>query len=153
MAALSRRMRELRPPASTSPWRRGTFMISSVFGASKVPLAAGLAQQPHAADLDVMRQRLAHVVDRERGGGGAHERFHFHAGLVMHGHAADDADAAVRRRWRCPPAAFQRQRMAERNDLVRALGRHDAGDDGRVEHRAFLRAMTGARELARHRRR
>ena len=82
------------------------------------------------------------------------ERFHLDAGLVVHGHAADDADAAAARRWRC--RTVQRssaERMTERNDLVRALGGHDAGDDGGVEHRALLRAMTGARELARHCRR
>ena len=32
----------------------------------------------------------------------------------------------------------QRQRMAERDELGRALGRHDAGDAGRRQHVAFL---------------
>ena len=100
-----------------------------------------------------MRQRLAHVVDRERGGAGAHQRFHLHAGLVVHGDAADDADAAACSLGDVDGAAFERQRMAERNQLVRALRRHDAGDDGGIEHRALLRAMAGARELARDRRR
>ena len=64
--------------------------------AAKSRLPPVLREQAHRADLDVVRQRLAHVVDRERGGGGAHERFHLDAGLVMHGHVADDADACRR---------------------------------------------------------
>ena len=40
------------------------------------------------------------------------------------------------------------QRMAERDELVRALGRHDARDDRGIEHRALLRAMTAVAQFA-----
>ena len=40
--------------------------------------------------------------------------------------------------------------MAERDQLVRALRGHHAGDDRGVEHRAFLRAMPARAQLARH---
>ena len=67
--ALSRCMRRLRPPASTRPYSSGslTRRPSRARARAVIALAAALGQQAHAADADVVRQRLAHVVDRERG--------------------------------------------------------------------------------------
>ena len=46
-------------------------------------------------------------------------------------------------------AALEAERMTERNQLVRALGGHHAGDDRRVEHRALAGGETGVAQRAR----
>ena len=101
-----------------------------------VTASAGLRDQPGLGDDDVVRQRLDHVVDGERGNGRAGERFHFDAGLVLDatralddGRVVDEADV--------DRALFEAERMTERNEFVRALGSHDARDDRRREHRAL----------------
>jgi hypothetical protein len=115
----------------------------------EVALAAGLGEETHGSDHDVMRQRLAHVVDRERGRRGADQRFHFDAGLVVHGDAAEDAQFARRAAADLDLATFERERMAERNQLVGTLRGHDTRDDGGVEHGALLRAMPRGLQRAR----
>ena len=70
--------------------------------------AAGLLHQAHAGDGHLVRQRLAHVVDGERGDARPGERFHLDAGAVMHADAAAHHDlvaACARSRSgtaRCP---------------------------------------------------
>jgi hypothetical protein len=51
-------------------------------------LAAVLGDQSGVGDHDVVRQRLAHVVNGQRRDAGAGEGLHFDAGLVVHAHRA-----------------------------------------------------------------
>src|SRR6056297_1795607 len=74
-AALSRPMRRLRPPASTSPYTAVRSSVRVVI----VTLASGLGDQPGLADHDVVGQRLAHVVDGQRSDARAGQRLHLHA--------------------------------------------------------------------------
>src|SRR4051812_12286051 len=94
-------MRLLRPPASTRPWRGAVIGQCSLDSAhwtvlidqssSRIILfAAGLFDELHALDADVMRERLAHVVNGEGRDGGSGQRFHLNSSLVAHGHAASD---------------------------------------------------------------
>ena len=82
---------------------------------------------------------LAHVVDGERGDRRRGQRFHLDAGLALDldgGHDVDGGgfgDRAGNRR----STLRQGQRMAERDQLMGALGRHDAGDAGDRQHVAL----------------
>ena len=59
---------------------------------------------------------------------------------VRGAHIAVDAQAAIARPRNIEAAAVDRQRMAERNQLVGALDRHRPRDDRGVDHRAFRAA-------------
>src|ERR1700736_6913205 len=98
-------MRVLRPPASTSPYSGGAVVRP---GASAVATelthlarertpSAGLCQQAHAHDLDVVRARLAHVVDRQRRDGRAGQRLHLNSRAMVNRCLAayDDVGAAL----------------------------------------------------------
>ena len=93
--------------------------------------------------------RLDHVVDRERRDAGRRQRFHLDAGLPARLRRGDDADRVALRRSgsKSTSRLGQRDRMAERDQLGRLLGRHDAGDARRRQHVAL------GRVAARHRRR
>src|SRR5262245_49498882 len=112
----------LRPPASTSPYTGAAVAVAAAGAvgaglfteafigpailrpaarpcrrAVEIPFAAGLFQQPDVLDADVVREGLAHIVDRERRDGGAGQGLHLDPGAVMHGNAASDDDGAARR--------------------------------------------------------
>src|SRR5271169_3320104 len=90
-------------------------------------LAARLLEEGDLADLDALVRRLAHVVERERRGGGGDERFHLVPGLAGSLDLGRDLDLG-------PPATgreahghgVERERVTERNPLGRALGRLDS---------------------------
>ena len=68
------------------------------------------------------------------------QRLHLDAGLAgdLDGRAARTKPGQRRVRLDVDRDLGERQRMAERDQLVRALGRHDAGDAGGAEHVALL---------------
>src|SRR5205809_160601 len=82
--------------------------------------AAGLLQQAYAADLDVVGQRLAHVVDRQCRDRSAGQCLHLHPGAVM------NRDPATYRDLRAPDGGdldltvLEPERVAKRDQLVRA---------------------------------
>ena len=95
----------------------------------KVAFAAAFALQADVFDGDVVAERLAHIVDGERGDAGGGQCFHFHAGFV--GDAAGGAD--VERAGgvivgKIERDFVQRQWVAERNQVGGLLGGHDARD-------------------------
>jgi hypothetical protein len=85
-----------------------------------------------------MGEGFAHVINGERRNARAGERFHFDTGLVMHAHGAANHRGIALQIDR-DVAVFQSQWMTEGYEFMRALRTHDAGDDGRVEHRALRR--------------
>src|SRR5690606_27796825 len=93
-----------------------TFIVPASSGTRpEVALAAALAQQLRRPEHDRVRQRLAHVVDGERGDGRAGKRFHFHAGAMGGLHRALDAQLTLAMPGDGDAATFDRQRMAERD--------------------------------------
>src|SRR5689334_12135444 len=120
-------MRVLRPPASTSPKSGGAAAFGegcrSAMGlaarpAGEQPPATGLGQQAQLRDLDVVGQRLAHVVygqgrDRRTG-----QRLHFHTGAVMHRHAAANGELGARHGGDLDLTVLEPERMTERYELV-----------------------------------
>src|SRR5882672_6570257 len=115
-------------------------MLESRF-ALEVAFAAGLFDEADAADLDVVRQRLTHVVNGQGGDGGAGEGFHLYASAMVHGYLACYDDLAVARVVDFDCAVVNGQGVAEGDEVVCALGSHDARNDGGVEYRALLRAV------------
>ncbi len=114
---------------------------SRAHAALKCPdLAARLLQQAYALDPHAAVDRLAHVVDGQQSDAGGGQRFHLDAGAVE----------GLRRHRRSPTAsvvereldgdARQRQRMRERDQLGRALGRLDRGDARDAENVALAGA-------------
>jgi hypothetical protein len=110
---------------------------------AEIALAATLAEQPGRAQHDRVRQRLAHVVHRQRRDRGAGQRFHLHAGAVGGGDGAFDPQLALGVPVDGDAAAVDRQRMAERDQFMRALHRQGTGDD-----RGFDDAALGAPQPA-----
>src|SRR5688572_25775055 len=106
-------MRVLAPPASTNPNNGASADIA---------LASALLDQPRFRDHDVMRQRLAHVVNRQRRNTGSSESLHLDARLVMHGHRAPN-HRVIAIHIDGERALLDSQRMTKRNQLVRALCR------------------------------
>src|SRR5690606_13345633 len=93
-----------------------TFIVPASSGTRpEVALAAALAQQLRRPEHDRVRQRLAHVVDGERGDGRAGKRFHLHAGAMGGLHRALDAQLTLAMPGDGDAATFDRQRMAERD--------------------------------------
>ena len=99
--------------------------------------SAALFHHADLADHHRLVERLQHVVDRERRDGDGGERFHLDAGARRGANArldrvavllARDLDVDVR----------QRKRMAQRNQIGRALGGDDAGEARGLERIAFL---------------
>src|SRR6185437_8603416 len=127
-----------------STWRNASATgINGISGLLRTPvagLAAALFQKADALDAHAFLDRLDHVVDgqaRDRHGG---QRLHLDPGLAV------DLDG------RLYPVTGQgvlridldldlgdRQRMAERDERMRALGRHDAGEPRGAEHVALER--------------
>ena len=103
-------------------------------------LAAALVDQPHRFDAHSPIDRLSHVVDGEAGDRGGGQCLHLDAGrsdrLGLGAH--DDAGKRFIER-EVDRHLGQGDRVAERNQFVGALGRHDAGDPRRSEHVALLR--------------
>src|SRR5258705_1628018 len=56
-------------------------------------LSAGFFQQKEFTDLNAFIERFAHVVDRQGGGSGGDQSFHFHAGLCGGGHLSANLHA------------------------------------------------------------
>src|SRR6201999_660004 len=87
----------------------------------EIPFAARLLQQPYACDLDVVRKRFAHVIDRERCNARTRQRFHLDTGAVMDRHLAADDDLAAALVLDFHLAVVESQGMTEGNELVRTL--------------------------------
>ncbi len=83
--------------------------------------------------------RLAHVIDRQRGHAGGGQRLHLHAGAPggAHGRADLHADASADN---TRDTAIDRQRVTQRDQLGGALGGHDAGEARDAQHVALFRA-------------
>jgi hypothetical protein len=101
-------------------------------------------------DLDVVGQRLAHVVNGQGRDRRAGQRLHFHTGAVMDRHAAANGDLGARHRGDLDLTILEPQRMTERYELVGPFRRHHAGDDGSIKHRPLAGAMTARPQRARH---
>src|SRR6185437_10761862 len=82
-------MRVLCPPARTNPYR-GAGVVILCQSSLEVAFAAGFLDQPHAVDLDVVRERLAHVIDGQGSPRRARQRFNLSAGAMVDGTAATD---------------------------------------------------------------
>ena len=102
--------------------------------------AAGFRKQADALDAHGLILRLEHIVEREAAHRDSRQRLHLDAGLPQRLRQRLDAHASpLRHKPEIHGDLGQRQRMAERDKLVRLLGRHDAGDAGGGEHIAFRR--------------
>ena len=97
-----------------------------------------------------MRQRLAHVVHRERGDRGAGQRFHLDAGLVRDRDFTANCQFGRGDEFHGKVAALDGQRMAKWNQIVGTLCSHGAGDDRCIHNRAFLAVHTIGAQLVRH---
>ena len=73
----------------------------------------------------------------------AGQRFHLDAGLVVHRDRAAHDGLVVLVHVDLDAAALEPERMTERDQLVRALGGHDARDDRRLEHGPLARRKPG----------
>ena len=111
--------------------------------------AAALLQQADALDAHAALERLHHVVDGEAGDRDRGQRFHLHPGPAIH----LDACAHVKTRQ----LALRRniygdvrdgQGMAERDQLVGAFCRHDAGEARSPQHVALF-GVAGKHEVER----
>ena len=126
--------------------RRGRTQVAA--------LAAGLRDEPDAPDLDAALDALDHVVDRQRRHGRGGHRLHLDAGLAGRrrlGADAQDAGGAVGGDRH--DDVGQRQRVAQRDELARPLGAHDAGQLGDAQDVALGAAAVDdeAHRLGRHR--
>src|SRR3989440_161719 len=123
--------------ASASP--TGSSATSGSLHAVYSRLAAALLDEMDALNAHAALDRLHHVVDRQacdRDGG---ERLHLNASLAgeLAGSAHDQARELVV--GRDVDLDFgERERVAERDQLVRLLRRHDAGDACGTKHVALL---------------
>ena len=103
----------------------------------KIPFTARLHHEPGLTDYDVMRQRLAHVVDRQCCNACTGQRFHLDTRLVRDlAFAIDHGAIALNRNLDI--AVFEPEWVTKWNELVRFLCSHYAGDDRGREHRALL---------------
>ena len=103
----------------------------------EVSLAAGFRLKARFADDDIVRQALQHVVNRQRRNARTSERFHLNAGLVRYLAAAiNDSIVATHRDGDF--AAVEPERMTERDQFVRFLGRHHAGNNRGRKHGALF---------------
>ena len=102
-------------------------------------LAADFFDEVDILETHALIDGLAHIVDRQQSHGYARQGFHFDAGLAV----ALDSTAAfeftsivVEDEF---DAAFgQIEDMAERDEVARPLGSHDAGNAGHAEDIAFF---------------
>ena len=119
--------------------------------AKMAALAAALLNQPDAFDAHAALDRLDHVVDGEAGDRHGGQCFHLDAGLAGdldprgHGNARQ-----LRVGYGVDLDLSEQQRVAERDQFVGALGRHDAGNAGGAEHVALL-GVAAAYDLERFR--
>src|SRR6478735_3403590 len=104
-------------------------------------LAAGLGDETDATDLDAALHAFDHVVDRERGDRRGGHRLHLDTGLGgRRGLGADPQDAR-RTVGRDPDHEIgEGQRVAQRDELGRALAAHHAGQLGDGEDIALRAA-------------
>src|SRR5688500_6087255 len=109
-------MRVLAPPASTSPKSTGVVMDLS----ADIALAAALLDEPRIRDHDVVRQRRAHAVDRQRRDACGGQRFHLDAGLVVPRHRAAH-DCVVALHVDGELAALDTLQMTEGDELLSGL--------------------------------
>src|SRR5579885_1348591 len=106
------------PSAATAlvrPKSRGNLLTSRV--------AAGFAEQAQIGDDHTALDRLAHVVDRQGGDACRDQRLHFDAGARPRFAGGGDLDAGtLGKAGEIDGDRTQRQRMAQRDQLGRALG-------------------------------
>src|ERR1700694_463850 len=101
-------------------------------------LAAALLEEPDRLDAHAAFERLGHVVDRETGDRDRGERLHLHAGPSGHlGGGANDQAGQVAIGLDLDLHLGERERMAERDQLMGALGGEDAGNARLAEHVAL----------------
>src|ERR1700752_3840521 len=109
------------------------------FGAVDARLAAPLLDEANAFDAHAALDRLHHVVDGEAGDRDGGKRLHLDAGLAFQlGGRPHDHAGQLLVRSDIHLDLGQRKRMAERDQLVRLLRRHDAGDARGAQHVALL---------------
>src|SRR5262249_5249068 len=116
-------------------------------------LAAALLDKPDRLDAHAALERLGHVVDCEAGDRHRRERLHLDAGAARHFGGGPNGEAGqVAVRLDLDLDLGQRQRMAERDELMRALRREDAGDARRAEHVALpgVASEHGIERLGQH---
>src|SRR5580700_4568545 len=101
--------------------------------------ATAFFDQPDSFDAHAALDRFHHVIDGETGDRYCGQRFHLNAGLAGDLDAGFDDDArqlGVRRDVDLD--LRDGERVAERDQFVRAFGRLNAGDAGYAEHIALL---------------
>src|SRR5208283_968805 len=111
------------PPRSSLPSSQFFLTRAEIVSA----LSPGLPQEIHVGNLDRFIQRFAHVVDRQGGTRGGHQRFHLHPGLRSRRHCgsyfhpifAQPRGHINVREW---------EWMTKRYPLRRALGSSDSRD-------------------------
>ena len=115
----------------------GFYVIAAGPGAR---FSAAFLDQPHVDDAHAAVDRLAHVVDGERGDGHGGQRLHLDAGAIERAHGRQDFDArppvVVSRRQRHVDAGDP-HRMTQRDELAGALEPGDGGDARDAEHVAL----------------
>src|SRR5262245_7254029 len=109
---------------------QAAFLLSISAPGGSAPVArfaAGLLAQLQALDRDALVERLRHVVDRERGQRGARQGLHLDARLAGGARPAAHLEQVLVARHDLELDVLERQRMAERDELARALGREEPG--------------------------
>src|SRR5216684_6980400 len=92
-------------------------------------LAAALLDEPDRLDAHAAFERLGHVVDRETGDRDRGQRLHLHAGSSGHlGGGADEQAGQVAVGLDLDLDLGERERMAERDQLMGTLGGENAGN-------------------------
>ena len=111
--------------------------------------AAGFFQKPDAFDTHAALDRLHHVIDGQAGDRRRRQRLHLDAGRPRHLHGRGHVNARQRGiGLEFDETLRQRQRMTERDQFMRALCRHDAGDARGAEYVALL-CIAGHDEIER----
>ena len=113
----------------------------------QIALAAALFDQLRLRDHDVVRQRLAHVVDRSAATL-APVSASISTPVLWWTDTVQRIDRIVAVHVDRELAVLDAERMTERNQLVRALRRHHAGNDRGLKHRPLRRVEPCARNAS-----
>ena len=128
-ACAKRRRRRWRLPS-----RRRPHSSAVVAG-----LAALFLNEMNGFDAHAALDRLDHVVDRQTRDGDGGERLHLDAGRAFDLHRrSHDAAGKLAIRRDVDGDLGQRKRVTKRDQLMRLLRRHDAGNPRRAQHVALL---------------
>src|SRR5438105_2753504 len=109
----------------------------SIVPAERAAATPALLLQPYLFDRHNTIDRLAHVINGQRGNADGGQCFHFHAGAAEDADGRFNAEEIVAFVGEINGCRRDRQRMAKGDEVAGALGGHDAGQAGDFEDVAF----------------